>query len=784
MAGPLEGIRVVDCSRGIAGARMTWFLADYGCDVIWVEPPGGDPWRDELAVSYSVYNRNKRSIELGLSDPADHQTLLDLLETADVFVETWRPGVAERLGLGYETVRSRVPRLVYCSISGYGPSGPYDDLPGYGALVHAATGMMGAQFGHREGPIFLGLPQASNGAAYMGLIGVLAALYRREDDGWGRRVETSLVDGVLAYMAQAWGYGDASPSVVNMASFGVPRFVTRTFLCADHEWLGLSTFGGGAFDRLMKALGIDDRIPPVEGAGVTTQLSPVEASIVFNEIPEIFLSQPRQVWLDRLIDADVAAIPVLRPGQVFDEPQAVHNKMVIELTDSVLGPIQQVAAPITFEQTPGAGTTPAPTVGQHTEEVRRELRERPAHPRGPQPGRLDDRPLLDGVKILDLGHWYAGPFSSRLLAGLGADVIKLEPPVGDGMRSFDRAFAAAQAGKRSIAADLKDPQLASLRRRLLEWADVVQHNLRVGVAERLGLSSEEVRSVNPQIVYLYAPGWGSTGPETGRQSFAPLMSGYVGAAYELGGEFNPPIYPAANEDSGAGMLGAVTLLMALLHRKRTGLAQHVELPQLNSTMSDVAHIVRRPDGSVVGAGALDPLQYRYRAVSEALSDSRRVDLSGCAHRRRCRRAEQSTGPQSERRRAIRNPGVASGKCPPARTSACRLLRPPEYRQATRRPAWGRRGGGRATDGRESGVHGRRREPTSRSGRRVPAPTLRASSRGRRALQGRQNQGPGTSSGTGIGRAHRRYPPLGWLLPGRDRRASDAARRPLAGRMHF
>ena len=88
---------------------------------------------------------------------------------------------------------------------------------------------------------------------------------------------------------------------------------------------------------------------------MTTQLSPVEASIVFNEIPEIFLSQPRQVWLDRLIDADVAAIPVLRPGEVFDEPQAVHNKMVIELTDPVLGPIQQVAAPITFEQTPGAG---------------------------------------------------------------------------------------------------------------------------------------------------------------------------------------------------------------------------------------------------------------------------------------------------------------------------------------------------------------------------------------------------------------------------------------------
>ena len=203
---------------------MTWFLADYGCDVIWVEPPGGDPWRDELAVSYSVYNRNKRSIELDLGDPADHQTLLDLARD--------RGRVRRDLAAGgRRATRSRVrdgalaSPAASCTVRSpvTGQAGHDDDLPGYGALVHAATGMMGAQFGHREGPIFLGLPQASNGAAYMGLIGVLAALYRREDDGWGRRVETSLVDGVLAYMAQAWGYGDASPSVVNMASFGAPR---------------------------------------------------------------------------------------------------------------------------------------------------------------------------------------------------------------------------------------------------------------------------------------------------------------------------------------------------------------------------------------------------------------------------------------------------------------------------------------------------------------------------------------------------------------------------------
>lgn len=177
------------------------------------------------------------------------------------------------------------------------------------------------------------------------------------------------------------------------------------------------------------------------------------------------------------------------------------------------------------------------------------------------------------------------------------------------MRGFDRAFAAAQAGKRSIAADMKDERLASLRTSLLEWADVVSHNLRAGVADRLDLGYDAVRSVNPDIIYLDAPGWGSTGPEIGRQSFAPLMSGYVGAAFELGGEFNPPIYPAANEDSGAGMLGAVAILMALLHRKRSGSGQFVELPQLNSTMTDVAHIIRREDGSVITERPLDPLQY-------------------------------------------------------------------------------------------------------------------------------------------------------------------------------
>src|SRR4249920_1554918 len=136
-SGPLAGLRVVDCSRGTAGTRTTGILADYGADVVWVEPPGGDPYREQLAVHYSVYNRGKRSIVLDLHDSASRDHLLDLVAGADVFVESWRPGVAENLGVGYADIHAVAPAVVYCSISGYGASGHDRDRPGHEPVVDA-----------------------------------------------------------------------------------------------------------------------------------------------------------------------------------------------------------------------------------------------------------------------------------------------------------------------------------------------------------------------------------------------------------------------------------------------------------------------------------------------------------------------------------------------------------------------------------------------------------------------------------------------------------------------
>ena len=147
MTGPLDGLRVVDCSRGTAGPRMTGLLADYGADIVWVEPPHSDPYRDELAVPYSVFNRGKRSVTMDLGDESGRETLRALLATADVFVSSWRPGAAERLGLGYQQLHAELPGLVCCSISGFGVDGPHRDRPGYESLVHAAIGTMVSRSG-------------------------------------------------------------------------------------------------------------------------------------------------------------------------------------------------------------------------------------------------------------------------------------------------------------------------------------------------------------------------------------------------------------------------------------------------------------------------------------------------------------------------------------------------------------------------------------------------------------------------------------------------------------
>jgi len=622
---PLEGLRVLDLSTGVAGLRASGVLADYGADVIWVEPPGGSPGRHELAVEHAVFNRGKRSVELDVREASAERDRL--LAATDVVIETWCPGVAATYGLDYESVHAQYPWIVHSSITGFGTDGPYRDVAPRESLVHALIGTMGEQVGHRDGPIYEGLPFASIGAGYLGALGTLAGVLARARDGLGRHVETSLYDGALVYLAMMWGDTDTGkPNTSHTQDSFMPagsgRLITGSFRCADDQYIGVHTGAVGAFGRLMRLLGLDDRIPSdPTGLDMGIPLTAEEQSILHGSIHDIFASRTRGDWVEAMVEADVCGIPALRPTEVFDEPQTRHNGMVLTVEDPQFGSVEQVAPPLRFNGERELSASPAPQVGQHTGEVFAESAAAPSTRYWLGTGPVDDRAPLDGVRIVDLGAMYAGPCASRHLADLGADVIKLEPVRGDGMCGLPSVFRNCQAGKRSVAVDLKDPDIAAERQRLVEWADIIHHNMRPGAAERMGVGHSEVRAINPDVIYGYAPGWGSDGSYARRQSFEPMLSGYVGAEFEVAGQFNGPIYPLGNGDPGNGLIGAIGMLISLLYRLRTGNGVYFENPQLNATMTHMAHIVRTADGTVLNADKLDPLQYGISAVDRLYETS-------------------------------------------------------------------------------------------------------------------------------------------------------------------
>ena len=367
--GSLDGVTVVDLSWGRAGPMATGLLADHGAAVVRVEPPGGDPYRS--LVSRAAYDRGKQSLMLDLRSDQGRDALHHLLAGADVLVESWQPGVAEAWGLGYDALHVLYPRLVYCSISAYGLDGSARDRPGYESLVAARTGVMASAEPGAD-PVYPGVPIAGIGAALLAVIGIMAALVVREDTGAGQRVDTSMLDGALSFLNMFWEQLENLPDEAYRPRSPTRRFMMASMRCGDGEYLGVHTGANGSYGRLMEALGLSDRVAPAPGnREKSVPLTDEEAEIVTTDVPRLFASRPRSYWLEQLRAHDVCAIPVLRPCEVFDQPQAVHNGIVVSLDDPELGPLEQVGVAARMGGAPGAVRGPAPRPGEHTDALLR-----------------------------------------------------------------------------------------------------------------------------------------------------------------------------------------------------------------------------------------------------------------------------------------------------------------------------------------------------------------------------------------------------------------------------
>ena len=605
--GPLEGLIVVDASWGAPGSITTMLFADNGADVIKAERPG-------LATDTLrrfAWERGKRSIELDVREQKGRELLFGLLEKADVFVDSFSPAQGAKIGLDYGSLKARFPRLVQCSITGYGFEGPWRDEPGYDCLLAAKLGLMVEQASvGREGPIFLGHPHIAYGTGFTAAIATLAALRARRETGRGQLVDVSMLDGVLAQSPMNHWWHPQNISYVEMSEgkrvgFGRKRLITAAFECADGEYIQIHTGGQGGFKAVMEIFGFGDITQTPTGSDMALPLNDEEYTIAREYIPEAFKLKPRAEWIKLFEERDIATLPVLRQGEVLDDEQVVFAKRVMTVEHPTLGTLRQAAPPLTLEKAPLTLPTPAPRPGEHSAQVEAFVRSTAKPLTSFGAGRKISH-ALDGIRVLDFSSFFATAYGAKILSDLGADVIQIEAPGGDQMRPLPNPFEASHRGKRNIVLNLKTAEGRAIAHELVKTADVVMHNQRPGKAEKISLDYKTLSAINPQLVYCYLPGFGSKGPKSQKKSFAPLQSGFTGLLFEGAGQGNIPARSVeGNEDYYNGFLGAVSALVGLEYRAKSGQGQYIESPQLHSSLFVGSHHFLGPNGESLTSLPMD-----------------------------------------------------------------------------------------------------------------------------------------------------------------------------------
>jgi crotonobetainyl-CoA:carnitine CoA-transferase CaiB-like acyl-CoA transferase len=547
--GPLSGLVVVDMSTVPSSAFATVLFADLGAEVITIERPGGSSVRRMPAAPYFL--RGKKSIELDLQYPADMQVATELLAGSDVAFEAFGAGTAERLGLGYETLRERNPGLVYTSISGFGHSGPYAHLKSYEAVVVAKTGSMyGNTAPHRPGQPVMTTPLgATFAAALLAMQGTFVALHEREAHGHGQRVDATMVQGILAmdpwshFMKMlAERYPDAFVEV-GPASFVQP--VPTTWLTfgllngysRDGGWMQFAHATPRQFDDFMRVLGLAPLLDTAEWRDAPNHQNVEVRNKWWTMMLEVVNSKTIDEW-QAIFDAEpnVFAEVYRRGLELFDHPQIVHDHHVVTVDDPERGAVRQMGSLVKLSKTPGDPGRPMSALGADGPELRARKAPTRAQPEGDAPR---GGPPLEGVTVLDLGTFYAGPFGSTMLTDQGARVIKVEPLDGDPIRFQmpmpESSGVRVTQGKQSIAVDAFSEEGKKILAELAKKADVILHCYRGGVAERMGLDFDSVLKVNPRVIYHHGVGYGIDGPYCRRPAFAPTIAAGSGFATRSGG---------------------------------------------------------------------------------------------------------------------------------------------------------------------------------------------------------------------------------------------------------
>lgn len=378
---PLEGIRVIDLSRLLPGAFCSQILGDFGAEVIkvedtnqgdysrWCHPTVSDAMIDDTISAYfAVLNRNKKSIKINLKTAEGREVFLRLVDTAGVILESFRPGVMDRLGVGYELLRQRNPKLVYCALTGYGQHGPYRDLAGHDINYLALAGVLGMQGSAGGDPILSGVQIADiGGGALMAVIGILLALAVRERTGRGQFVDIAMLDGAVSWLAQHAGNYFATGRLPERGKMilngGYACY--NVYRTKDNKYMALGALEEKFWAEFCRAVGRDDLID--------RQYVFEEQESVIAELQRIFQEKTCAEWMEVFREYDTCITPVLELDEVVNDPQVLHRKMIIKVPEEGGRMLYQLGNPIKLSETPAQIRLNPPKYGENSVEILREL---------------------------------------------------------------------------------------------------------------------------------------------------------------------------------------------------------------------------------------------------------------------------------------------------------------------------------------------------------------------------------------------------------------------------
>jgi len=585
MACALDGVTVLDLGSGPAAALATMFLGDNGARVVRLVAPGAPHLREG---GFIVWDRGKvcATLDLGAAlagldasgtDPAGIKPgspaaeFARLVAGADVLVEDFAPSSPLQRLVEWRHLQRLNPRLVSCSITAYGKRGPWKDEPPIEDLVLARTGLLSGMPGFRPAPVHVVHPLPSVGAALLAANGIAAALLAGETTARGRAVETSLMAGALLYQTKATGERLDRHVFQTHPSGSAPFY--SVYPCADGQWVQLGCVHIGFITTCAKVLGIAELVVEPRFKVGQGGAAPQDDAELRATLTRILQSKPYAEWAAAFEAADVPFAPARLTEDGLSDPQVLHNQMVTTLDDPAVGRVTQMGVPIRLSETPGRVAGPRPAMALAAKDLFDFARS--VEPADSSRAEAPDPPPLAGVRILEITNLIAGPTAGRILADLGADVIKLEPPGGDMSRPIARTyFYCVNFNKRSISVDTSTDAGRSIVQRIAARADALIANLRPHATARMGVGP----AVNPRLIETHMTGYGWTGPYAKRPGIDPLAQALMGMSRAQGGPDNPPVFPAqlAPTDYTNGAMGALGTILALIARARFGIVQRVD----------------------------------------------------------------------------------------------------------------------------------------------------------------------------------------------------------------